>query len=118
MTIRISCQILLIWKLKRPLLGSLFERVCPLWIFAFFGGSYKVAWRESAGNMVKAEKGCSLEVSSNNEPRRGLFNFQIYNRNGHCFTDFWVAYSVVIPDEQHTAVGKETGETGRAGTLE
>jgi IS1 family transposase len=32
-------------------------------------------------------------------------------RNGHCFTDFWVAYSAVIPDEQHTAVGKETGET-------
>jgi len=32
-------------------------------------------------------------------------------RQGHCFTDFWVAYKVVIPDEQHTAVGKETGET-------
>jgi IS1 family transposase len=39
-------------------------------------------------------------------------------RNGYCFTDFWVAYSAVIPDEQHTAVGKETGETGRAGALE
>ena len=32
-------------------------------------------------------------------------------RQGHCFTDFWVAYKVVIPEEQHTAVGKETGET-------
>jgi insertion element IS1 protein InsB len=32
-------------------------------------------------------------------------------RNGHCFTDFWAAYSAVIPEEQHTAVGKETGET-------
>lgn len=32
-------------------------------------------------------------------------------RQGHCFTDFWVAYSAVISDEQHTAVGKETGET-------
>jgi insertion element IS1 protein InsB len=32
-------------------------------------------------------------------------------RKGHCFTDFWTAYSAVIPDEQHTAVGKETGET-------
>ena len=31
-------------------------------------------------------------------------------RNGHCFTDFWAAYSAVIPEEQHTAVGKETGE--------
>ena len=32
-------------------------------------------------------------------------------RKGHCFTDFWVGYQAVIPDEQHTAVGKETGET-------
>jgi len=32
-------------------------------------------------------------------------------RQGHCFTDFWAAYAVVIPEEQHTAVGKETGET-------
>jgi len=32
-------------------------------------------------------------------------------RAGHCFTDFWTAYQVVIPEEQHTAVGKETGET-------
>ncbi len=32
-------------------------------------------------------------------------------RHGHCFTDFWAAYAAVIPEEQHTAVGKETGET-------
>ena len=32
-------------------------------------------------------------------------------RQGHCFTDFWAAYAAVIPKEQHTAVGKETGET-------
>jgi len=32
-------------------------------------------------------------------------------RQGHCFTDFWVAYAAVIPKGQHTAVGKETGET-------
>ncbi len=35
---------------------------------------------------------------------------QVY-RAGHCFTDFWSAYQAVIPEEQHTAVGKETGET-------
>jgi insertion element IS1 protein InsB len=34
-------------------------------------------------------------------------------RQGHCFTDFWAAYRAVIPEEQHTAVGKETGETAR-----
>lgn len=32
-------------------------------------------------------------------------------RAGHCFTDFWGAYQLVIPEEQHTAAGKETGET-------
>jgi IS1 family transposase len=32
-------------------------------------------------------------------------------RQGQCFTDFWTAYRAVIPEEQHTAVGKETGET-------
>jgi insertion element IS1 protein InsB len=32
-------------------------------------------------------------------------------RQGHCFADFWQAYQAVIPKEQLTQVGKETGET-------
>ena len=32
-------------------------------------------------------------------------------RQGHCFSDFWKAYQLVIPRDQHTAVGKESGET-------
>jgi len=32
-------------------------------------------------------------------------------RASHCFSDFWAVYQDVIPEEQHTAVGKETGET-------
>jgi len=32
-------------------------------------------------------------------------------RAAYCFTDFWSAYQAVIPEDQHTAVGKETGET-------
>jgi insertion element IS1 protein InsB len=32
-------------------------------------------------------------------------------RSSHCYTDFWRAYQAVIPEEQHSAVGKETGET-------
>ena len=32
-------------------------------------------------------------------------------KSGHCYSDFWEAYSVVIPAEQHTAAGKETGLT-------
>jgi IS1 family transposase len=35
---------------------------------------------------------------------------EIY-RSGYCSTDFWDAYQAVIPEKQHTAVGKETGET-------
>ena len=31
--------------------------------------------------------------------------------HGHYFTDFWVAYSTVLPEDHHFAVGKETGET-------
>jgi insertion element IS1 protein InsB len=32
-------------------------------------------------------------------------------RRAHCYSDFWEAYQGVIPSEQHTAVGKETGLT-------
>lgn len=32
-------------------------------------------------------------------------------RQATCYTDFWEAYSAVIPDGQHEAVGKETGQT-------
>ena len=34
-------------------------------------------------------------------------------RAGHCYTDFWEAYQLVIPAEQHTAAGKESGQTAR-----
>ena len=30
---------------------------------------------------------------------------------GHCYTNFWSSYQAVIQKKQHTAVGKETGET-------
>jgi insertion element IS1 protein InsB len=32
-------------------------------------------------------------------------------RRAHCYSDFWEAYRVVIPAQQHTAAGKETGLT-------
>ena len=32
-------------------------------------------------------------------------------RAGHCYTDFWEAYQKVLPSEQHTTSGKETGQT-------
>lgn len=34
---------------------------------------------------------------------------EVYQK-GHCYSDFWAAYQAVIPEELHTAVGKETGE--------
>lgn len=32
-------------------------------------------------------------------------------QTGHCYIDFWEAYNKVIPDEQHTACGKDSGQT-------
>lgn len=32
-------------------------------------------------------------------------------RHVHCYMDFWEAYSQVLPEAQHTAVGKESGQT-------
>jgi insertion element IS1 protein InsB len=32
-------------------------------------------------------------------------------RTGLCYSDFWKAYAAVIPEAQHRAVGKETGQT-------
>jgi len=32
-------------------------------------------------------------------------------RKGHCFSDFWNAYQAVIPEDQLTQIGKETGKT-------
>lgn len=32
-------------------------------------------------------------------------------RGARCYTDFWEAYANVIPQEQHTAAGKESGQT-------
>jgi insertion element IS1 protein InsB len=32
-------------------------------------------------------------------------------RDATCSTDFWKASAAVVPDDQHEAVGKETGET-------
>jgi IS1 family transposase len=39
-------------------------------------------------------------------------------RQGHCFTDFRAAYSAVIPDEQHTALGPRDGRNRPCGALE
>src|SRR2546421_4470179 len=39
-------------------------------------------------------------------------------RVGHCFTDFWVVYSAVIPSEQHTAVGPRDRRNGPRGAVE
>lgn len=32
-------------------------------------------------------------------------------RTAHCYTDFWDAYQKVLPAEQHTACGKDSGLT-------
>src|SRR5438874_4420352 len=60
-----------------------------------------------------ASSGCLRESGDRSEQTcRRLWEAipQAYRR-GHCYTDFWKAYQAVIPEEQHTAVGKEIGET-------
>jgi len=32
-------------------------------------------------------------------------------RRGLCYTDFWRAYALVVPEGQHVACGKESGQT-------
>ena len=34
-----------------------------------------------------------------------------YRSAATCYTDFWAAYAIVIPPEQHEAVGKDSGKT-------
>ena len=36
---------------------------------------------------------------------------EVYRKKGHCYSDFWKAYQAVIPEEQHTAVDKEAGNS-------
>jgi insertion element IS1 protein InsB len=35
----------------------------------------------------------------------------VYRQCATCYTDFWEAYSEVLPSKRHKAVGKETGKT-------
>jgi insertion element IS1 protein InsB len=35
----------------------------------------------------------------------------IYQQNALCYTDCWEAYQAIFPENQHRAVGKESGET-------
>lgn len=32
-------------------------------------------------------------------------------RHSRCYSDFWAAYAAIVPQRQHRAVGKETGQT-------
>lgn len=35
----------------------------------------------------------------------------VYRQGAVCYTDFWDAYSEVLPSKRHRAVGKESGKT-------
>ena len=37
----------------------------------------------------------------------------VYQQCAVAYTDFWQAYTIVIPRKQHRAVGKESGQTNR-----
>ena len=38
----------------------------------------------------------------------------VYRQHSYCYTDFWQAYAAVIPAEQHSACGKEQGQTNHS----
>ena len=64
-------------------------------------------------SVVAAARWVAYAIGDRSEDTcRRLWNaIEASSRCGHCFTDFWAAYQAVVPEEQHTAVGKETGQT-------
>ena len=41
----------------------------------------------------------------------------VYRQCAVCYTDYWEAYSCVLPSKRHKAVGKETGQTNHVERL-
>src|SRR6266852_7312264 len=64
-------------------------------------------------SVVAAEKLVAYAIGDRSEAtcRRLWKAIEASYRSGHCFSDFWAAYQAVIPEEQHTAGGPETGQT-------
>ncbi len=54
---------------------------------------------------------CVIGDRSEKTCRKLWKNIPAAFRQAQCFSDFWEAYQLVIPTGQHTAVGKEAGET-------
>ena len=38
----------------------------------------------------------------------------VYRQCAVCYTDFWDAYTAIVPTKRHRAVGKETGHTNHS----
>jgi insertion element IS1 protein InsB len=51
--------------------------------------------------------------SRDQEAARGLWQSlpPVYRQCAVCYTDFWQAYSCILPQKRHKAVGKESGQT-------
>ena len=55
--------------------------------------------------------GCAVGDRSEKTCRALWTSIPAAFRSNPCYSDFWAAYQKVVPAGQHTAVGKETGET-------
>ena len=55
--------------------------------------------------------GCAVGDRSEQTCRKLWASIPTAFQANHCYSDFWEAYAKVIPSGQHTAVGKETGQT-------
>jgi insertion element IS1 protein InsB len=76
-----------------------FKKIKKVWVWMALGRKTRQVVAPAVGD--RSEKTC-----------RKLWNhIPGQYRKGHCFSDFWKADQVVIPEDQLTQVGKQTGET-------
>ncbi len=78
-----------------------------LWVTKAISAGSSRFYARQPGQVVACVVGGRGEVTC----RRLWHTVPTNYRQGVVYSDFWRAYQAVIPDEQHQAVGKETGLT-------
>ena len=71
----------------------------PAWVWVALDRATRLVVAWAVGD--RGENTCRLLWERVPEPWRAAT----------CYSDFWGAYQAVLPEDQHVAVGKETGET-------
>lgn len=81
-----------------------------LWSFVFSKENKRWVWLAKARHSAQI---VAYAVGDRSEKTCRLLWRRIPKAYRHalCYTDFWEAYKKVIPEKQHRAVGKDSGET-------